>query len=372
MGGAERVVVDVVNGLNPDYFAPIICCIRKSGPCANLIRKKDVKIIEMFHGEGNDLSLPIKMARLILSVGADIIHSHGWGVFCESALAAWFSGTPLIHTVHGYRYEDLFAKTARARIKRWIRHQMERLLSFFADQITVVDESLIGAVHLETRIPFEKILYIPNGVKHIPSTMHRTEMRRTLDISPAAQVVCSVGRLAKVKNFPCLILAMEKVVSQMSNVTCLIIGEGDEREALQQLIQTCHLQEKVRLLGHREDVQAILAASDIFVLPSFFEGTSMAILEAMSNGLPVICTNVGGNKNLIRNGINGVLVSPDHPTELLEAIVSLCSDPAKGRHLGETGQKDVAERFDLNKIILVYEGLYGKILPQRDARGDVP
>src|SRR3972149_9405503 len=92
MGGAERVVVDLVNGLDPARFEPTVCCLRKSGPCAGRIQRSNVEIIEMGHGRGNDPFLPVRMARMMRARGIDVVHSHGWSPFCEGVLAARQAG----------------------------------------------------------------------------------------------------------------------------------------------------------------------------------------------------------------------------------------------------------------------------------------
>jgi glycosyltransferase involved in cell wall biosynthesis len=188
------------------------------------------------------------------------------------------------------------------------------------------------------------------------------EIRKELGIEPSAFVVGSVGRLVEVKNYPCLVRAFHLFSKNRPDVRLLLVGEGPERGTIEQMIDEHALQDKVILVGRREDVPALLSAMNVFVLPSFREGLSNTILEAMCAGLPTIASNVGGNPELIVPGIAGELFECDNERELSTYLEQCYSNPQKREQMSIAAREHVERNFTLDSMVEKYENAYLRLM----------
>jgi glycosyltransferase involved in cell wall biosynthesis len=168
-----------------------------------------------------------------------------------------------------------------------------------------------------------------------------------------------VGRLSPEKNCAGLVRAVVRLTEQGLSPTLLFVGEGPERQAIERA--AADLGPAVRLLGLRQDIPRLLAAADVFALASLSEGISIAILEAMASGLPVVATRVGGNPEIVAQEQSGLLVSPGRPDELAQAIMSLLREPERGRAMGRTARASAGERFSLERTASAYADLYAEV-----------
>jgi glycosyltransferase involved in cell wall biosynthesis len=179
----------------------------------------------------------------------------------------------------------------------------------------------------------------------------RTAVRDELGIDPQTRVVITVGRLVPQKRHSDLIVSAQQIAPRHPDVVFLIAGEGELRMELQHQISAAGLERRVRLLGHRTDVPRLLAASDVFALPSAFEGGCYAVLEAMAAGLPVIATDVGGIAEAVHHGLAGLLVPVADTDTLTAAIQSVLRSPEIGRRFGEEGRRRIAANFTVDRMV---------------------
>lgn len=362
IGGAERVLLNLVNQYGPPFHSTV-CCLKRSGDLARLLRP-EVEVIEMHKPERNDYSLPFRLASLFRKTHTDIVHSHGWGAFCESVVGARLAGVPVsVHTDHGRVHEARPASSWRGRVKRTARRRVERLLARSVGAFVLVSDDLRQPLTDLLRVPAERLVTIPNGVPLGAPIDSSAVLRRNLGYTDNQTLLCSVGRLSAVKNFPCLLRAVHAVQSRLPAVRLILVGDGSERPALEQLTNDLGLSGIVRFLGARFDVRDILAACDLFVLSSSYEATSMAILEAMSVGLPVIATDVGGNRRLVTPQETGLLVPSDDPSALASAILDLAANSGARAAMGAAGRERVARQYSTEACAENYQDLYRRLLP---------
>ena len=357
-GGVEKYVVDIINNINTQHFYPIIVCLKKVGPLKDKIKNR-LTIYELNKKEGNSPFLPFRLAKLIKKEGVDIIHSNNWGTFVESVIAKWISRAPVvIHAQHGLEMND---SEATSKLKRYKRNIIRHVFSYLTDTIAVVSCATQEFVTDGWKAPKEKVKLIYNGVD-LNVFNNLLVLKDTkyseLSISKNDLIIGSVGRLMRVKNYPCLIRAFKILSQEFNHVKLLLIGEGPDMLEIKSLIEKLDLTNKIKLLGNRNDIRDILTVMDIFVLPSISEGISLSILEAMASHVPVVTTNVGGNPEIIENGKNGILVGPDNADELANAIRTLIVNPDKRKELGNSGRKIVEEKFALDRMVEDYESLY--------------
>jgi glycosyltransferase involved in cell wall biosynthesis len=174
-----------------------------------------------------------------------------------------------------------------------------------------------------------------------------------------------VGLLRPQKAHHVLLRAAKTLVERWPDLQVLIIGDGPERANIERLIAELELERNVRITGLRRDVPDVLAALDIAVCCSDFEGSPLSVLEYMAAGLPVVATEVGGLADLIESGINGLLVPPGDPAALATALAQLLSDRATARAMGARGVERRMEEFDISVIVRRLEALYGELLAQK-------
>jgi len=359
MGGAEVFVVNMVNHLS-SAFRSTICCIKRSGTAEARIERPDVRIIEFGKGEGNDFRILHKMVRLLQEHRIDVLHSHSWSVFCESAAAGWLAGTPLsVHTAHGKTYQ--YSPNDRLRyLKSTVRHGFERLLARGVHVITAVSSAVRDEIVEVVGIPSNKIFVVPNGVDVYPPTPERVEARRReINLKNDEVLILAVGRLAPVKNIDWLIHRFPQIKSRIRRPIRLgVIGDGPERSRIEATVERLALERDVILLGERQDVLDWMALADLFVLPSLYEGTSLALLEAMGSGLAVVATRVGGNQEVVRHGETGMLIESQDDEALVGAVTRLLTDNALRKSLGDAARQDISNRYSQETTVHKFEQIY--------------
>ncbi|HCJ66688.1 MAG TPA: hypothetical protein DHV62_05005 [Elusimicrobia bacterium] len=210
----------------------------------------------------------------------------------------------------------------------------------------------------------KKVFTIPNGVdihKFFPVTPERkSTIREKLELK-YPRIVTFVGRLTKQKGLDFLIRGWRKICTNTFEIHLLLIGDGEERNNIENLIAQLKIQNMVHLLGNRHNIVDLLQASDIFILPSLAEGLSNALLEAMSCSLPVIATNIGGTAEIIENRTNGVLIELNSINQLYEGIIALTTNPELSSTLGRNARNTVKENYSIEKITQSYISLYEKV-----------
>lgn len=260
---------------------------------------------------------------------------------------AWLAGISVrIATHHGYAKTDSWLKRA---VHSWMINRGG------ADVLIAVTEN-IRSQSISEGVKSERVTTIPNGIQ-VPSIPEkRTQLlRAALNIPEGAVLVLSAGRLVYEKAYEVLIQSIKLVRSEGTVVFLAIAGEGELRDKLQELIDELALRGSVCLLGNREDVPALMSDADLFVMSSRSEGMPMALLEAMSFGLPVIATRVGGVEEVIEDSSQGMLVPPENPQELAKAILKLVRDPVLRSRIGKNARERIEERYTTERMCRQYE-----------------
>jgi len=211
-------------------------------------------------------------------------------------------------------------------------------------------------------VDVSKLVLIYNGVDTGPfeaALSHREEVRRDQGIKGDTKVMIVIANLIPYKGHSDLIQAAKEVINWFPDAIFLLVGEdrGIQKE-LEQRVANFGIGQSVRFLGRQDDVPKLLAASDISILPSHEEGFSNVILESMAAGLPVVATDVGGNREAILDGITGWLIPPKDPRTLAAKVIDLLSDPAKAKEWGRGGRERVNRMFTVKKMVAAHMELY--------------
>lgn len=347
-GGAEKIVISLANSMAGTHEVAI-CCLKRIGALGSEVDSR-ISVFCLDKREGNDYLLPFRLARLIWKNGYDVVHTHNWGVFLEGGLAALLARTPvLIHSVHGPYTPYPDALSSRVRIS--LRHFLERLLSRRFQRIAAVSDAIREYIVREIRIDPSAVITVHNGIP-VGNNPPAGE-------TGAGDVAfITVGRLAEIKNHLLMVRAFHEVLKEGAAARLIIVGDGPERANIEGFLRTNRLEGKVTLLGFRSDVGELLRGADVFVLTSRYEGISVALLEAMRAGLPVIATRVGGIPETVRDGKTGLLVGQDDLPGLVRAMRSLVQSEELRRELGRSGRDFLLEEFSLSVMNTRYSKIY--------------
>jgi glycosyltransferase involved in cell wall biosynthesis len=290
----------------------------------------------------------------------DVAHSHEFSMAIYGAWAAWRTGVPHVITMHGGRYYN----------DRLRRRLAMRVAIAASDQIVAVSESLADAIASDLGVPRAKVAMLSNGVRHTEPGV--VTLRQELRLSPGDRLVVAVGNLYPVKGHAHAIDALARLAEPHPSVHLAISGRGELEGALLARAREHGLEHRVHLLGLRSDVPAVLAAADLFVLPSLSEGLPLALLEAMFAGCPIVATDVGQVRVALANGTAGILVQPGDSAALAAGLDRLLSHPAEARRLGGIAAMHAAGEYDLSRMVQRYAGVYRDAMRSRGAQIATP
>lgn len=349
-GGMEAGVVKLVTRCDPTRVVADVCTLEPPQAYQELFGGESM-LHELKRGSAFDVRMIAALARIMRRRRVDVVHTHAWGTLLEGWTAARLSRTPyVVHGEHGTMQ------------LRPLNVRLQRVLWRKADRLLAVSGELAGRMAERVGVRRDKIEVIPNGVDTEQfGFISRADARATLALAADVFVVASIGRLVHVKNYPLLVDAARAVKNAGVRAQFLVAGDGPLRGDLERKIADAGLQESVRLLGARNDAPTLLAAADAFALTSWSEGMSNTILEAMAARRPVVATRVGGNPELVDEGKSGILVSPDDPRELAEALLALSGDPLGAERMGALGRIKVETEFSVSRMIARYTAVYESV-----------
>jgi glycosyltransferase involved in cell wall biosynthesis len=359
-GGIEKLIYNFTARLDREKYHVSACALDADGVYGDQIRKAGGQVSILKKRQGIDPRLWPRLYRLFRTEKVDIVHTHNFSPFFYAAIPARLAGVKaLIHTEH--------ARTAFPDVKR--RMVAERCLSFFADRFTAVSPQVKRDLIHHEKISPEKIQMIWNGIETVlpPVGRQPEQIRRDFGISITAPVVGVCCRLMAQKGVRYLLEAAPAILKDHPEAVFLIVGDGDLRVGLQELAETLGVGKHVLFTGFRSDVNDLLGAFDVYVLPSVFEGTPLGLLEAMLLSKCVVVTKVGSNAEIVQDDVSGKLVEPTRPDQLSDAVCRLLSNPEKREDMGWNARERVLELFSLDRMINEYEMLYESLVSSKTA-----
>lgn len=356
VGGAEKLAYDIANRFD-DSFSFSFFCLDGLGYLSDLIKQEGGNVYCFGRKDGWDIRLIREFADLLTREQVDIVHAHQYTPYFYAVLASYFSKRKpkVIFTEHGRHQPDKV---------RWKRVLFNKFFLNHTSAFTGVSQFSKDSLVEFEKIPEDRVEVIHNGIdmKRFPKTYNKSAIRKSLDLTDDETVVGIIARLDPIKNHKILIEAISLLTAQFPKIKLLIVGEGPMMHDLKRYADELKLKDHVRFLGLRKDVPRILMALDIFVLPSTMEAMSVTLLEAMGAALPVVATDVGGNREVVEKHVTGELVFPKDADLLAGAIEFIVSDPGKAHRMGQAGRKRVEELFTFEYMIGQYKKLYERVL----------
>jgi glycosyltransferase involved in cell wall biosynthesis len=356
VAGAEVLVAETIRRLG-ERIRPTILCLDYVGALGERLRGEGVDLVCLGRKPGRDWGVAWRMAREIRARRIDILHAHQYSPFFYAALARVLAGgnTRLILTEHGRHYPDHVAPLRRA-VNRL-------LLDPLADAVNAVCGFSARSLNRVDGFSGRRIGVIENGIEiaRYRTADDRDALRRRLGLLPDKRYLIKVARFHPIKDHATLLRGFAGVATARPDVDLLLAGDGPLRGDLEALVSELGLKDRVHFLGVRHDVPELLQAADLFLLTSICEAASLTLLEALAAGLPVVVTAVGGNPEIVREGVEGLLVPRGDAAALTAAIGRVLDDSTLASAMGAAGRARAQERYQLGRTIDAYWHLYRQL-----------
>jgi len=349
-GGAESFVRYTAPRVRKAGWDLRVITFIPGGELLQELKKEGVPVIELGLRSKIDFRVVLGLRKLWGETRPDLVHTHLFHAGIMGRLVAhWMGIRPVIVHQHG-------AEQARTNLRTWT----DRFTTGSVTCYVVTCQAVADILAFRERIEASRIKIIYNGLE----IQNVSELNLPTDwpVSSAIPVIGCVGRLSLEKGQDILIQAMGKLNENGIQAHLVLLGEGQARTTLENQVNELNLSGQVHLLGARRDIPAWLSHFQIFTLPSRWEGISMALLEAMAAGVPVIATHVGGTPEVIRDHESGILVPPGEPAALAEALQHLLTDADLRHRLSEGARQRVREYFSIDRTVLQIDQLYKGLL----------
>jgi L-malate glycosyltransferase len=361
--GAEVQVATVASRLiqRPDVM--LTAALFNDGPLAVELDRLGVPVTVISEKRYSAPRIVEGLTRMLRTHAVDIVHTHRYKDTILGALAAGMAGVPhLLRTVHG-RPEPM---RGWASMRFHAYNTVDRaVLQWFADGMIAVSSGVADALEpLGGR--HAPVVRLPNGINvdRVKPSRSRMDVRQSLGVAPDAPVIGAVGRLTPVKGLTYFLEAAQRILRKEPRARFVILGDGELRAELIAQSVRLGLDGRVRLLGSRSDVYDIVAAMDVFVMPSLDEGTPMALLEAMALGTPVVASEVGGSPDVVTDRGTGLLVPAAHAEALAAACLTVLSDRALAEAMSARARERVSREFshetNADRLVDVYRSVMGR------------
>lgn len=360
VAGAEMLVAETIRRIGPG-IDPVVLCLDGVGALGERMQAEGTDVVALSRQPGLDFGVARRMARVIRDRQLQVLHAHQYTPFFYGALATRLAniGTRVIFTEHGRHYPDVVS---------WKRRLANRVLfAPLADRITGVCDFSARGLAEHDGFKRHRIEVIENGIDlaRYQAPADRSALRLRLRLDPTRRYVASVARFHPVKDHRTLLEAFRHVAAAVSDVDLLLVGDGPLRTELEETATTLGIADRVRFTGVRDDVPDILAAIDVFTLSSLSEAASITLLEAMAVGAPVVVTDVGGNPEIVRRGVDGLLTPRGDACALATALIKVLSDAAFAASLGRHAAERVRDRYQLDRTIERYSQMYQELARER-------
>jgi glycosyltransferase involved in cell wall biosynthesis len=359
VGGAEKMLYHTIKGLNQERYTAKLCSLKKKAEFACRLEAEGLEVYSLnmrneatLAGWFDSLRALVLLVLYFLRERPVIVHSFLFRANIIARIAGYLSGVPVI--------------ISSVRVmggERDYHHFVDRLTAFMTDHFVAVSNAVKDHIVRKAHLSERKVSTIYNGIAVANSNdFDMSALMSSVGLKHGERIIMTAGRLHRQKGYDHLMQALSMVQESFPGIKLLILGDGEEEKNLKKLAHLLELTEKIVFLGLRSDVGHLLQCSELFVLPSRWEGFPNAVLEAMAAGKPVVATAVGGIPELVVDGVTGILVPPEDARALAEAIMGMLSHDERAKAMGEAGRQRVQQYFSMDAMIAKTEDLYHHLL----------
>lgn len=342
-GGAEMSLLRMLPLLN-ETFESIFVTLRGRGPLAENFERAGIKVIEVNQKHPWDIASYVRLRKILKTTHPDLIVTH---LLLPDLIGRFF-----IQIFTPYKVISSLATTynfPRYRIARFI----EKSTRYFCRGYMANAESVKKTYVEKFGVPEKKVTVVPTGmdIESLQATVPNETLRHSLGIKATDTVIICVANLHINKGHRYLLEAFEQLYKKHPDTKLLLVGGGQEKDALRNQVELYASKEAILFLGQRSDVSELLALSHIFALPTFFEGMCNAIMEAMASKLPVVTTDIPENQELVTHEKTGLLCPVKDTERLADALERLVADRQLAKTLGQNGAESIERRYNLKDSV---------------------
>jgi glycosyltransferase involved in cell wall biosynthesis len=350
LSGAEKQLLLLASHLDKNKFNAEICCLEGEGTFTDAIEAADIPLHIINRKRSFDLKRLFHLIRLINKEKYQIVHSFTWSANQYARLARLFLRFILVSGERGRNLEPIN-----------IENTIDKILSPLSNHTVFNSNIQLQKYYKEKNQKNKPVSVIFNGVdadKFIKKD--ESYFKSIFNLSENSILIGTVGNFSIDKNFEMFIDVCEKILTTRQNIYFVAVGDMKGRTFYQDIIRRKNLENKLILVGRRNDIEKILSGLDVFLLTSTSEGMPNVILEAMASEVPVISTNVDGCNEIIKNGESGFLVDIDDVNKMVSKIILLLDDSVLKKKVIQKALKTIQSKFSLEKMVINYESLYLK------------
>lgn len=348
IGGAEVMLAQVLPKLT--NFEHVVCSLTTKGPIGQKIEENGIKVYELIGGKKLSLSAISEFGNIIKKEEPDIISTRLIHADIFGRVFGHFYGIQTVicgleSVLEDKKYNKFFI--------------LERLTTFLVTKYFAVSNAVKNKYTNKAKIKPPRIEVVYNGIdlEKFNDLPDKEAAKKTLGYTGSDILIGYVAKLRAERNHSSLITAFSLLVKKFPGTRLVIAGDGPEKENLIKLSKDLHVSERVDFLGNRNDVPLILKSLDVFVSPSAYEGMSIAILEAMASGLPIVASDIEPNRELIENNVDGYLVDPFNPSAIAERISALIENPGT-QTVFASKAKERSKKFSIENTVNKLDKLY--------------
>jgi len=362
-GGGERTFLQLIEGLPQNQYN-IHVATSPRGTFSDVLIKKGEKPIPINLMKRLSIGTLQRLIKIIKENNINIIHSQGARTdFCSRmATRLLKSKVGVVNTI-AMPVEGYDVGLLRKKIYSFFDRFSERYVDYFI----VISDALKKFLIDKHKIPPKKIFKIYNGIElneYHPDNSDKSSMkiRKEFGIDKDEFLIAGIGRLVWQKGFEYLIKAASEVLKEYPSAKFLIVGEGPLKDSLREKCRKLDIEDKIIFAGFRSNIKEILTSIDILVMPSVREGFPMVTLEAMAMAKPIVATDINGIREQIDHDENGLLIPPEDPEAIADAIIFLFNNKEKSEQLGFAAKKKAEEKFSVEEMIKKTETVYEELL----------
>ncbi len=362
VGGLEKVVISLIRALDPQKYKPFLICLDGCGRLFEQAQLPAEHCLVLDKQRAFNFGVlrfdPRMLARInqfVRSNDIHIVHTHNAAplIYSGLALRLGWRRPVVIYSEHNQLY------SATPMGKRKFRYYVR-----LADQLVAVSDDLRRTLQQQVKVR-QPVRVIHNGIDGARfAAADGQSVRQELGVAADETLVGTGVVLSEQKGVPFLLTAAQQVLARQPKTRFVIAGDGPLKEQLEQQAAELGLGKRVLFLGYRSDMPAVIAAFDIYVLPSLWEGLPLALLEALAAGRPIVATAVGGSPEVVDHGINGFVIPPRDSTAMAERLLTLISDPDLRRQMAQVNRARFAEQFSLAAMVERHQELYAEVCRQ--------